>query len=588
MFPNSDTVELTIGHFQQVDSEAMGCYAHDRPILCAVTEATIAQGAQVLEALALQLMAAHPPGASQVVLFEPQATLHFGELKRLLAATQGELGRQWITPGEAKTELETLNKRVIERASLLAAARQPSLAAYNAGRRTPEPVYWVLLSGLGALALHDAMLLHTLRHIAEQGPRCGVVLLVLHDLDATRAVPLSQTQHQNLYDMLGAMAPNAFGFDFSDAAKPMPYNMGEPYQRFIADFCFTPEFTPEKLQEYAEEILSARRAREKENPHQDFLRVKVGEAKGLPAYFALGHASDVFNAMISGSSGSGKTTFVQNLILSICEQYTPAQIELTLLDYGTVSFGPYRNVAHVQTVFNTPRDGQRLARLFEWLEGELQRRLDAIDACGRQHNRSVDNLATYQRLSGVALPIELLVIDEFGSLMSNDNTSMTVVKGRQMRVNAHAEYVIDRLAREGRKAGMHVMVVTQSFANIDRLPKELKTNPHLKVGLKAEQVRDSTALLSNDNDAAYRLARFQAVFNKQRGQIAGNIIVDLDYVNEDAIAERQTALRARWPRTQPSPLAVFMDAQMEPGGDAAPDARQVRSAPPGGPEWLRR
>ena len=148
---------------------------------------------------------------------------------------------------------------------------------------------------------------------------------------------------------------------------------------------------------------------------------KIGEAQASDAHFALGHASYAFNALISGGSGSGKTTFVQNLLLSICEQYTPAQIELTLVDYGTVSFGPYRALAHVQTVFDAPRDGERLARLFTALINELHRRKDAFKACGEQHGVTVDNLATYTRLSGVAPAICLVVIDEFGSLINNEN-----------------------------------------------------------------------------------------------------------------------------------------------------------------------
>ena len=584
--PNDHAMELSIGHYPQIKHMAMGLYAHDRPVLCAATEATAEQGARVVEALALQLVAKAPPGGSQVALFEPRATQRLAELKYLLAATQGELGRQWVTPREAVAELQALHELTIKRAALLAAARQPSLAAYNAGRRAPDPVHVVLLCGLGELVLQDPAALRTVQHLAEQGPRCGVVLLVLHELEATRDVPLQPGQRKALYEMLGALAPRAFGFDFSDAAKPMPYNMGEPYQRFIADFGYAPEFGPDELRGYAEAVLAAREAKAAENPHQDFLRVKVGEARALPAYFALGHASYAFNAMVSGGSGSGKTTFVQNLILSIGEQYTPEQIELTLVDYGTVSFGPYRNVAHVQTVFDTPRDGERLARLLGWFVDELNRRKEAFKACGEAHDLTVDNLATYQRLTGQALPIGLLVMDEFGSLMGNDNTAMATVNGRAVRVSAHAEQVLNLLAREGRKVGLHVVLITQSFAKVDRMPQDLKSNPRLAVGLKAEEARDSHALLNSENDAAYRIEPFQAVFNWRAGQVKDNVVVDLDYVSEDAIAQRQAALRRRWPRTGPSPLAMFLDAQAGPDDNVVD--KEERGPARDGADWLRK
>lgn len=579
----SSPLELTIGRYLRLDQAAMGCYAHDRAVLCTVGENAASLGSVILEAVALQLLAASPPHHSQIMLFEPQATPFFGEIKHVLAATHGDIGRQWMTPREAVAGLQALNERTIQRASLLAAARQPSLATYNAGRRTPEPVFWVLLSGLGSLALQDPMVLHTVQHLAERGPRCGVVLLLLHDLAATRALPLPPAQRQTLYAALGAIAPHAFGFDFSGSSL-MPYNMGTPYQRFIADFGYTPDFKTEALHAYTEAVLSARQAKAAENLHQDFLQVKVGEAQATPAYFALGHGSYAFNALIQGGSGSGKTTFVQNLILSICEHYTPEQIELTLVDYGTVSFGPYGTVAHVQTVFDTPRDGQRLARLFSWFVNELHRRKDAFKTCGVTHNLTVDNLTTYQRLSGISLPIALVVVDEFGSLINKENTAMAHVDGRAVRVNDYAEHVINLLVREGRKVGLHLILITQSFAKVDRLPQDLKSNPHLAVGLKAEQARDSQVLFNSENDSAYHIAPFQAVFNRRAGQMKHNVIVDLDYVSEASIAERQAAVRARWPRANASALALFLDAQK--GTDVSP--QQGDHGPmPDEPSWLR-
>ena len=157
------------------------------------------------------------------------------------------------------------------------------------------------------------------------------------------------------------------------------------------------------------------------------------------------------------------------------------------------------------------------------------------------------------------------------------------MNGRTVRVNAYAEQTINLLVREGRKVGMHLVLITQSFAKLDRMPQDLKSNPHLAVGLKAQEARDSTALLNSDNDVAYRIAPYQAVLNRHAGQAKHNVVVDLDYVSEDEIAQRQAALRERWPRTEPSALAAILDRAMgDPAAPALPTPQALTD-----PAWLR-
>lgn len=580
--------ELWIGRSGRPGGQAQavaGCYAYDRAIAATTSGPLVDTAAKVLEAVVLQLLRRTP---AQVMLYEAQATTHFAEIKHLMAATQRVLGQQWLTAREACAGLAALNERMMARASLLAAARLPNWNTYNAQRRAPEPWQYVVLSGLDALVLQDPAVLTMVQHLAHQGPRCGVVLVLLHNLDAARASPLQAQQRKALYAALGTVVPQAFGFDFS-GGQPMPYHLGEPYQRFVADFGYVPDIREHELRVEVDAILSARQTRADKSPQQDFLSVKVGESLTTPAYFAMGHASHAFNALISGGSGSGKTTFVQNLVLSVCEQYTPAQIQLVLLDYGTVSFGPYEGVEHVLTIFNTPQDGQRLAQLFAALKDELHRRKDAFKACGEQYNLTVDNMTTYSRISGDSMPSWLIVIDEFGSLMSNDNSISAVVDGRAIRVSALAEQVINLLVREGRKVGMHWVLITQSFAKMDRMPQDVKSNPHLAVGLKAEEARDSYALLSSENDGAKRIAPYQAVMNRHSGEPKHNVVVDLDYVSEAAIAQRQAELRQRWPRAAKSALAARLDGGNvgEASGETSRNANDLSTGVADTPDWLR-
>lgn len=575
---SADSLELVIGAYATLaDLPARGRYGFDRMLAATVRQHTQAQGAALLEAALLQVLLHCPAGASRVYFFEAEACNDFAELKHLLAALP-DLGQQWFNLREAVQGLSQLNETLLKRASLLAAARQPNLYQWNATRRTPEPVLLLVLNEVAAFAGQDATVLRQLKHMAQKGPQHGVIPVWLHSMDALQDSHWTPPVRAAFYQLLGETMPQALGFNLADDLPP--YHLGQPYQQFVRDFGYVAQLPEGAAAQWTEALLDRQKQTVAESPVQDFLQVAIGESQSLPAFFALGQASDAFHALISGGSNSGKTTFLQNLILSICENYSPEDIQLLLLDYGTVSFGPYRSVAHVHYVFDQPQNGSLLQQVFQYLTDELHRRKEAFKQCGEQHLRTVDNLESYRRLAGQGFPALMLMVDEFGSLMANDNQVTARINGNTVLVRPYVEQCINLLVREGRKVGIHVVLITQSFHTVDRMPQDVKSNPHVAVGLKAEKVSDSRALLSSDNDAAYHIAQFQAVVNRKAGKPQYNQIVDLHYVPEDQIYARQCAVRERWPKQTLSALEQLLQEAL---------AMPVASTSPSGdaPSWLR-
>lgn len=544
---------LKIGSYLRATPVAQTQYNGDKHWFVLNNQHAMPQAIRVLEAVALQLLDALPANGAQTYLFESKAGQQFSQLKYLYAATEHKIGHQLHTPRDAAQLLQQLNLLISQRYALLASANCNSIAEYNQQQRKPEPIKLVVISGVAALIQHDTQLIYTLRNILDQGAQVGVVLLLLHQMDEAQKLDLPPNYKKAFYEMLAEMKHKLQGFNFYEPV--IPFNHPQEYQQFIYDFGYAAELPAGLLQHLTAAILDARHQAQAVNPHQDFIKIKIGTSRAKDAYFSLGAATDVYHAMLSGASRSGKTSFTQNLVLMLCEQYPPETLQLLILDFGTVTFHPYTQMSNVKYVFDQPKDAKQIIYLMHYLVEELERRKNLFAACGRSHNMTVDNLGDYQKLSGSHLPRLLVVIDEFGSMMAN--REYVRLGQQEFRVNSTATDTLNLIAREGGKAGVHLFVMTQSFRNVD-VPADLTSNPHVKIGLKARERSDATALFKNDNDAAYTIERYQAVLNVEDGVVSANQIVDLDYLPTEALKQRQDALRARYTKTELSDVEIYL------------------------------
>lgn len=580
-------VELAIGSYAKLNEAARVPYSWGQPWL------GLGRGpdgaAALLEGVVLQLMQALRPGACRLALYDESAGAQWAALRHVIVATAAStqpVGETWPTAREALTRLRALEELLLRRASLLAGAQLTDIQTYNQGRRAPEAVWLVVLGGLAHLVAQDADIVHSLQRLALRGPALGVVLVLHHDVQAARERALGAAQSRMLYETLARWAPQCMGINLC-AQPPHLLGVSEPYLRFLQDFGFVPRTAAEQPQAWAQAVLTMHQQGRQERAEQDTVSVRLGESQARPAYWGLGAATKAYHALISGGSGSGKTTVVQHLILSICEQYQPQNVQLVLVDYGAVSFAPYRGLAHVLAVYDQIDDGPQLGHLLHWINDELQRRKGLFRTCGLAQRQTIDNLTSYSAATGDELPSILVIFDEFGSLMADINVRQCSGPHGPRYVRLMAEDTLNLLAREGRKVGMHAVLVTQSFAKVDRMPQDIKSNPLIALGLKAETPSDSRALLCSENDSAWALSERQAVRNAASGQVRGNVIIDLDDISKDQIAQRQADLQARWSRVEPSPLEVYLEACASPEARAL-DLREERSTPTvASPEWLR-
>ena len=107
-----------------------------------------------------------------------------------------------------------------------------------------------------------------------------------------------------------------------------------------------------------------------------------------------------------GAPGTGKTTLLQTLIVSTALMYTPEQVSIYVMDFGSWSMKVLETLPHVGGVANG-NDTEKIEKLAEMIEGELIARKYAFSAEG------VGNIETYRDVTNKKLPYIALIVDGF-------------------------------------------------------------------------------------------------------------------------------------------------------------------------------
>jgi hypothetical protein len=115
------------------------------------------------------------------------------------------------------------------------------------------------------------------------------------------------------------------------------------------------------------------------------------------------------HALLSGRTGSGKSTTLHMLISSIVMNYHPDDVELWLVDYKKVEFAEYiKNMPPHVRLLGLERNAEFTFSLLDKIDSEFQRRLELFKSKG------VNTITEYKERYGVnSLPRIIFIVDEF-------------------------------------------------------------------------------------------------------------------------------------------------------------------------------
>lgn len=525
--------QIRVGTLANLQQPALLPYDVSRPWLVAHTAAVLPVAAQLCEGVALQLLQQHAPKQARLLFFEATPSAHFPQLKRLLAASEQRWGEQFYKVEAVRKHLTEWEELTHRRFALLAQAGAADIHAYNATATYAEPLIYLLLSGLGN-TLSEPPTLGQLQTLCREGAKVGIVPLLLRNTAEEVAESRSdEVRCAAVQQFWNSISPQMVGVDVR--GTPQPLNIPLALWRLLERFGLQLGFG-DLTKVWADNLLARIQQTESSGDRQDFLHTRIGLTGATSAFFSMGDKSMVYHAMIAGTSGTGKTTLLNNVLLGACEAYPPSALRLTLMDFKSgISFHEYAGLAHVKALYAPVKfDFAQALQCLTQFSDEVHARYALFRGEG------ADNIADYNRTASEPLPYQVLVIDEAQKLF----------EGRDFTQKDAVKLPLSQIAKEGRAAGMHIILSTQSYYNVD-LSADVKGQFNLRVGLRQASIEDCSALmgLGRQNDAMLTLPYFTAIYNAHQGEEKYNRVVALDDLPKADFKARLGALKAHYPST---------------------------------------
>lgn len=220
--------------------------------------------------------------------------------------------------------------------------------------------------------------------------------------------------------------------------------------------------------------------------------------------------------LIAGSTKSGKSNHVNQMIATFVSLNTPAELRVLLIDLkGGVEFVHWNGIKHALRPMVKSAD--TVLEALQWLRSIMETRLAQFEQIRAK------NLASYNEKSPEKLPRLLCIVDELATLIGLGD--LTTAIHNELRV----------LSSQGRAVGVHLILCTQHSSS-DVLPGWIKTNMSLRISGKMPSHTASMVILDSVTAAALPNIPGRLVFSVGRFEV----IAQSPYISDDEVARAVT------------------------------------------------
>lgn len=228
--------------------------------------------------------------------------------------------------------------------------------------------------------------------------------------------------------------------------------------------------------------------------------------------------ADLPHILICGSSGSGKTSFVQSLMTFLITNNDASKAKFLIFDSKNVDYSMFNDIPHL--LIPIIGDSRKFMGAEQWIVTEIKRRFKLFSDKGvkdvRKFNENTSDI-------GTILPDIFIIIDDFSSLPQS----------------TEAVSVLQEILKNGRTVGIHALLVT-SITSSKVLQRDIVSNIPCRISFYVASRADSRVAIQQ-NGAELLSYPGEFYFRSQNGMVKGQSI----YYSDDQIASAIKAARQK-------------------------------------------
>ena len=465
-----------------------------------------------LNNIILRLLQNTPPGKLSFTIIDPAGLgQNFAGLMHLSDFEESLINRRiWTQREQIEERLAELNEHIEKVIQMYLRNEYATITEYNAqAGSVAEKYHFLVVADFPSSFSETAV--RRLQSIAASGPRCGVFTLIHWDRrqptpdglvpDELRKNSVRVRHENNEWIFAGKknpLAENSLHFE-----KPPAPDLAIDIISMIGKASIDAnrvEVPFRQISPGPEEYWT------NDTTHE--LRIPIGRTGATKLqYLAIGKGTRQ-HALFAGKTGSGKSTLFHVIITNLALACSPEQVEFYLIDFKKgVEFKCYANhrLPHAR-VIAIESDREFGLSVLQRVDDELKRRGDMFRKLG------VQDIAGYKRAGGTEpMPRSLLIIDEFQEFFIEDD-----------QVAQNASLLFDRIVRQGRAFGIHVLLGSQTLGGAYTLARATLGQMVIRVALQCNEA-DAYLIMDDNNPAPRLLSRpGEGIYNDAAGALEGN------------------------------------------------------------------
>ncbi|HSW46952.1 MAG TPA: FtsK/SpoIIIE domain-containing protein, partial [Phycisphaerae bacterium] len=475
---------------------------------------------RTLQAVMVRLLTCLPPGRVRLTIIDPVGLgqnfagfMHLADHDEALVTS-----RIWTSTEHIEQRLSDLTEHMETVIQKYLRNEFETIDDYNAqAGELAEPYRFLIIADFPANFSDVAV--QRLKSIATSGARCGVYTLIARDtrqnLPAGTSLDELEAHSVNLIQQNGRFAWKDKVF------RQFPLTLdGPPTEDFLTRILHVVgqhakdakrvEVPFETITPPADRIWSGTTVRDLSVPIG-----KMGATRLQSLRLGRGVAQ---HGLIAGKTGSGKSTLLHVLVTNLALWYSPDEVEFYLVDFKKgVEFKVYvtSGLPHARAIA-VESDREFGLSVLQRVDSELTRRGELFRKLG------VQDLAAYRKTSGQKMPRTILIIDEFQEFFSEDD-----------KLAQDAGLLLDRLVRQGRAFGIHLLLGSQTIGGTSGLARSTIGQMAVRVALQTSEA-DSQIILGDGNTAARLLSRpGEAVYNDAGGLVEANSPFQVAWLSDE-------------------------------------------------------